>query len=230
MPERDYYPASMDGKVPWHLNLKAHIDDFVSKYSLDPAVVQQLKDDADWIAAWVPIRHGQDTLKQQVTKYFNTIAGKDEDAEVPADPNIAKISIPTAVKPGIEKRVRDFGRDLKNRANYAPADGEVLGFELPEKELESVDTLTAEFTIETQAEFKLKASFKKKGMDGMRFEYRRKGGAWNPAGVLITSPGSFTVPPETPGEAEQVEIRAVYIKANENTGNFSDAKSAFIAP
>jgi hypothetical protein len=40
----------------------------------------------------------------------------------------------------------------------------------------------------------------------------------------------LTIPPQAPGTGEQIELRAVYVLKNANTGNQSDAKSAFIAP
>ena len=86
------------------------------------------------------------------------------------------------------------------------------------------------FELSTQAEFKLKADFRKRNLDGIRFEYRHIGGKWFPAGVQLVSGGKFTVPPSEPGVAEQVEIRGIYLKGNDDIHNFSPAMSAFIAP
>ena len=90
--------------------------------------------------------------------------------------------------------------------------------------------ITADFKIRTMPGFALEATFSKQGQDAMRFEMRHKGGEWQFVTVLTSSPGTFVITPATPGEAEQVEIRSIMIKKNQMVGNYSDTKTALIAP
>ena len=228
----DFYKRNMEDRAAWHENLAAHIGDFKIKYGIPTAVIDQIVADALWLSYWVAYRHGFDASSQQLTKFFNTIAGNDDSLEEPLAFTVAPPdSPPDQVPPGIEKRARDLASFMKgNKAVYSEADGELLGIVADEETKEAVENMTASFTLTTQAEFKLKADFKKNGMDGIRFEYRYIGGTWNPAGVLLTSGGKFTVPPTTPGVGQQVEIRGIYIKGNDDVGNFSPAVAAFIAP
>lgn len=228
----DYYPTNRDARAAWHANLAAVIGDFKTKYGIPTAIIDAIVADNLWMQFWVAYRNSFDASSQQLTKYFNTIAGGSEQPEAPLAFDIAGPDTPPAeVPPGIEKRVRDLASFIKgNKAVYAEADGELLGIVPDEETKEAVDNMTASFTLTTQAEFKLKADFKKNGMDGIRFEYRYIGGTWNPAGVLLTSGGKFTVPPSEPGVAQQVEIRGIYIQGNDDVGNFSPAVPAFIAP
>jgi hypothetical protein len=58
--------------------------------------------------------------------------------------------------------------------------------------------MSPETSLRTLANFQLEATFKKLGMDALRFEFRYKGGNWQTAAVLLSSPGTFAVAPQTP--------------------------------
>jgi len=58
-------------------------------------------------------------------------------------------------------------------------------------------------------------------MDALRVEYARKGGSFSPVAFLTNTPGGFQITPETPGEPETGHVRAVFIKKNEEYGNYS---------
>ena len=228
----DYYPANREARAAWHANLAAVIGDFATKYGIPAPIVAAIIADNLWIQFWVAYRNSFDASSQQLTKFFNLIAGNSEDVEAPLAFDIEPPDTPpTQVPPGIEKRVRDLASFIKgNKAIYSEADGEKLGIVAPEETKDAVDDVTAYFELTTQAEFRLKADFRKRGFDGIRFEYRHIGGKWFPAGVLLVSGGKFTVPPSEPGVGEQVEIRGIYVKGNDDVGNFSAAEPAFIAP
>jgi hypothetical protein len=57
----------------------------------------------------------------------------------------------------------------------------------------------------------------------MRFDYRHKDGDWLLAGTL-------KIIPKTAGLAEQIELRGILIRKNKPVGEFSDTKTALIAP
>ena len=168
---------------------------------------------------------------QQLTKYFNAIAGNDPTLHPPA---VINFSLPTPapqeMPPGIEARTRDIARAIKGHLLYSEADGELLGIVSPKKGDENLDAMTPEFAIKTLANFEVQVNFRKLGMDALKFQFRHKGGDWHAAGFLVTSPGILAIVPSTPGQAEQIEMRAVYVRKNAEVGNYSDAKPAFIAP
>jgi hypothetical protein len=180
---------------------------------------------------WVQARHNADELMQQLTRYFNTITGKDPNADPPAvvSGNVGS-GAPAEVPPGIEFYIRETRREVVNSGNYATADGEAMGFEAATVTPTDPSTMKPDFNAETQADFALKITFRKFGMDGQRFEYRHKGGDWLPAGTLLVSGGSLTIAPQTPGTAEQVELRSFFIQGNDTVGQVSDTKTATIAP
>ena len=231
MPSRDYYPSNMDALAAWWANFYVQLVALATKYGIDASAVGQAEKDNLWIQYWVQARHDADNLSQQLTKYFNAISGNDETLEPPAAINwVLAGSSPQEQPPGIEFRTRKIARDIKNSMVYAVADGELLGIVGASALPPNFAGMTPEFTLETLVNFELKASFRKNGMDALKFEFRHKGGNWMPAGFLVTSPGTFAVMPTTPGTAEQVEIRAFYILKNEIVGQVSDTKTALIAP
>ena len=231
MPERDWYPASMDSRAAWWANFILRRPDFEAKYPVLHTLSSELQADNSWIQYWVEARHAADELSQQLTRYFNTIAGNDATADPPA-PIVWTLppAAPAEAKPGIERRIREVRRDVVGQIDYAKADGDALGFELPEAPAVVESDVTAAFEAKTLVAFEVQFSFKKRGLAAMRFEYRHKGGNWAPAGTLINSPGALAIPPTTPGTAEQIEVRAVYLDGNTPYGNYSDAKTVLIAP
>lgn len=225
----------MDARAAWHANFNEHLPGaLATKYGISAGVVTSVGDDNDFMQYWVAARHSADAQKQQLTQFFNTIAGNDESMDIPVPIDWSLPSpAPTQVPPGIEKRVRDLAREIKGSMNYAPADGELLGIEAPKGDGGggSLEEAGPEIEFATLADFALRAKFRKFGNDGVRFEYRRVGGAqWLPAGVLIVSPGTFTIAPAVAGIGEQVEIRGIYFKGNADVGMFSPTYTPFIAP
>lgn len=228
----DWYPQSMDARAGWHANFVAHLVSAIfTKYGIPTAAVTQVNDDNIWLQYWVDARHEADSMMQGLTKYFNTIAGKDPAADPPAPVTWAfSLTAPPEVPPGIEFRVREIAKQIKGHAAYAVADGELLGIITPTDAPTDPASLTPTFKLRTLAEFKLEATFRKLGMEALRFEARHKDEAWQPAAFLINSPGQFTFVPKTPGVAEQIEVRAILVQKNQDVGNFSAIVAGFIAP
>lgn len=234
MPVSDYYPQSMDARMAWHA---VFIDQllnhgFAAKYSITFPTTTALQAISAWFNYWVPLRHSLDAYSQQVTGYFNTIAGSDENADPPSQPTFAAPEeIPDDPAPGIEKFTRDIVKQIKNSTIYAPADGEAMGIESPEPTPFNPAELRPTFKAVTREAFEIGVTFKKQGMSAVRFEFRYKGGlSWMPAGVLLSSPGAFSIAPQTPGQPEQIELRAIYMQGNNNIGQWSDIVPVLIAP
>ncbi len=125
---------------------------------------------------------------------------------------------------------RQIARDVKGNLKYSEEDSELLGIASAAVTPDDPDLITSQFTLRTLANFEVEATFRKRGMDALKFQFRHKRGDWHSAGFLLTSSGIMTIPPTTPGVAEQIEMRAIYMKGNKDVGNYSAAIPAFIAP
>lgn len=232
MSDSDYwYPRNMDAKAAWHANWNAQLPTLAAKYNIIPARLAQVTADNDWVQYWVAARHTADALSQQLTKYFSTIAIGSENAEPPEQVKFELLpDPPLQVAPGIKARVQELVTHIKGHMAYSEADGELLGIVSDESVEQAVELLTAAFSLRMLPGFELEATFNKQGMGGMRFETRRKSGNWQLATILISSPGAFAVEPTTPATAEQIEVRAILLQKNQPVGNYSDIKTALIAP
>lgn len=82
--------------------------------------------------------------------------------------------------------------------------------------------VTPELKVKTLPGFMVNVAGSMAGFDAMRVEYVRNGSTtWNIAAFLTKLPGEFHIAPATPGQPEAGRIRGVYIKKNEQFGNFS---------
>jgi hypothetical protein len=232
MAKNDYwYPRGMNERAAWHANWVIQLEPVIDKYNIAPAKLTQATADNEWMQYWVQARHVADALSEQLSKYFNAIATGNQNE---APPETVKFElpggVPADVPPGIRARAQELAAHIKGHMNYSEADGELLGIVGDKQAEPALELLTAEFTLRTLANFGLEASFSKQGMDGIRFETRRKGGNWQMAAVLMSSPGTFSVEPTTPAVAEQIEVRAVLLRKNQPVGNYSTIHVALIAP
>jgi hypothetical protein len=231
MAKADFYPKSADARVLWHQVFAAQLPTYKTKYGIaDPDIAQAVAD-ALWIEWIVSGRNADRSHSQQGTNYFNDIAGNDPTKDQPEpwvsfDPGAA----PSEPKPGIEYRTRGLAKQMKGHADYSEADGEAMGIEGADVTPDDPTGFTPDYTAKTLANYELEIKFKKLGMSALKFQFRYKGGDWQSAGFLVTSPGTLSIPPSTPGTGEQIELRAIYMDGNNEVGSYSDAKAAFIAP
>jgi hypothetical protein len=230
MPQ-DWYPQNIDARMMWHQNFQAQLLNFAAKYNIDVATTTSATHDSLWMDAFVGLRDTADMFGQQLVKYFNDIAGNDTSLPAPMLPSGPTVPVlPNMPAPGIEARTREIARQIKGHMSYAAADGEALGIVGSGNVPPDPALMKPTFTLRTLANFELAATFRKQGMDAVRFEIRHKGGNWIQSAFLLTSPGTFAVAPATPGTSEQIEVRAIFVEKNSDFGNFSDIVTAFIAP
>lgn len=140
-------------------------------------------------------------------------------------------TMPAAVPPGIHDRIREVANFIKSQKSiYTQADGELLGIITAEEAQLGEDQYIPELKLDVEPNYNLEADFRLLGTDALRVEYRLKGGEWQTAATLTSSPGAFHINPTTPGEAQTVEIRAIFIKKNQPYGQYSPIYSTVIKP
>jgi hypothetical protein len=227
----DWYPRNAGLRLVWHRNWVLKLQDqFAAKYDVSAATLAQAVADLEWMNYWHPKRFLSELYKQQLTKFYNEIAGNDPTLVAPQNPVPPEVDPMIAVPPpGIEHRTREIARQIKGHIRYSVADGEALGIVTATAERQIEVEMTPEFNARTLANFELEVVFSRKGTDALKFQFRNKGGAWQNASVLLSSPGTIRIPPQEPGVAQQIELRAIFMRKNSEIGNYSDAKTAFIA-
>jgi hypothetical protein len=231
MPDADFYPQSSINRNAWHQQFAAGLPGLAAKYSIDPAQVTRVQQIADWYAFWAGVRSSIDAYTQQLTSYFNCLAGNDAAAEPPQTPVFTQPTPPVAdPPPGIEKWTRDLARQIKGHSGYSAADGAVLGIGPAVRAIRDLEDIKPVLTVIPSNNFQIGLKVRKYGLDALRLEYRGNDGQWMSAGVLIASPYFFKITPSTPNQAERIQLRAIYMKGNNVVGKWSDIVDAVAMP
>jgi hypothetical protein len=226
----DWLPVKPELFAEWLENFNAKLPGtLATKYGITAGELAQLQKDNDWTQYWVQAKLQTEMQKKQINDYFDTIT-KEPDEPQPAEPTLnLPEGTPAPVPPGVRRRVRDIAAKIKGqKAIYNQADGELLG--IVGTTATRPDSPKPTFDLTTLANFSLQADYKKAGFKSIRFEYQHKGGAWQLGMIFTSSPGVFQVPPQVAGVAEQIFVRAIYLENNQPVGEYSDIKTALIAP
>ena len=104
---------------------------------------------------------------------------------------------------------------------YTEAIGEDLGIVGTEQPNRPSIDYTPELKTTTSTGYQINLSGSMQGMDALRVEYAPKGGNFTTVAFLTNTPGGFQITPATPGQPEKGHVRAVFIKKNEQYGNYS---------
>lgn len=120
---------------------------------------------------------------------------------------------------GIFTEFRELVDLIKASPGYNKAIGEDLMIVAPETEKALEAEIAPDLKVATESGYKVSVAGSMQGMDAMRIEYQRSGStAWNIAAFLTKLPGTFVINPATPGQPENGQIRAIFIKKNEEYG------------
>lgn len=229
----DWYAKSLDGLAAWWANFLLQYPNFQGKYPILHDNNAALIAAGAWVEYWVDARHSFDETSKQISAYFNTIAGNDPNADPPSLPIVAlPPNTPAEVPPGIETFIRDIRREVVGMTNYAKADGEAMGFEAPT----SANIIPAQVkpTIQVTGaannhHFSIVVSGR---ADSTMWDVyiMRKGGNWTKQDTCSGKSADISVPLQTPGDAEQIQVYVQLRKSNADYGQPSDPAYVTLNP
>lgn len=229
---KEYLPTSWTNLAAWMANFAAQLPSVAGKYGLTANDIDAVQKDSQWIQYWVDAKTTAKQQEKQLTDFVDEITDGDYGAPTPTAPVWALPPTPPPVPPvGIKKRIREIVAGIKaKRSVYTLADGELLGIVSPEEAGRNETDYTPTLKIAPLRDYHLSFEFRREGLDAVRFEVKRKGGEWRLLGDAAISPTDFLVTPTTPGDAEQIEIRAVFLKQYQPFGSWSPIYTTTIAP
>lgn len=230
---RDYLPQNWAVFVVWLKNFVEQLNGaLATKYDVPAAAMTQLAADETFVIYWVNAKNTAKNQEKQLNDFVDAVVNGNLGAPAEANPDWALVTPqPTVVPPGIKKRIREIVAGIKaQKSIYTEADGELLGIIAPGDGTDFGDITPEIVNVEPLANYGVELDFRKFGLTALRVEFRHKGGNWQLAAFLTKSPGVFNIVPQTPGEAEQIEIRAIGVENNENTGNYTPTYTVVIAP
>lgn len=229
---RDFIPQNWAAFAEWMENFAAQLPGLATKYGISATKVSDTTADNAWVQYWVQAKFAAKQQEKQLTDFVDAVVngelGKPEETapvwELPASP-------PADVDTGIKKRVREIAAEIKaQKSIYTESDGELLGIVAPDQSDPAAETTAPELKLRTEPNYTLEVEFRKFGMDALRVETRQKNGNWTLAAILTSSPATINVIPLSPGDAEQIEVRAIFLQKNKTFGNYSNTYNAIIKP
>ena len=232
MPSRDFLPQNWAAFAEWIINFYAQLVLLAAKYGIEPDTLSETKADTNWTKYWVQAKFNAKQQEKQLSEFIEATANGELGSPATTAPTWSlPDGVPDDVPPGIKKRIREIANRIKDQKSiYTLADGELLGIVTGEETGKPEADYAPTMKITQMSQYHLEFEFRKEGLDAVRFEFRRKGGAWQPVGDSAKSPTDFMITPETPGEAEQIEIRAVFLKDYQPFGSYSPIYTATVAP
>ena len=229
---KDFIPQTWSAFADWSENFNTYLPDLAAKYGIKTTILTQTAADNNWVKYWVQAKVAAKAQEKQLTDYTDEIANGALNAPAPKEPTwTMPPNPPPEVAPGVKKRFREIAGGIKaQKSIYTQADGELLGIITPGESGLAPENTAPVLKLMSLPNFALEAEFRKYGMDGLRVEFRYKNGSWKLAATLMTSPGVFNIEPTTPGNAEQIEIRAIFLEKNQPFGSFSPIYTTIIQP
>lgn len=224
----DFLPRNWQAFAVWMASFIAGMTTLGAKYGLAGELPQLVREN-DWVQYWIQAKFTARQQESQLSDFVETIVNGEQGAAQPTDPEWKlPDNTPPIIATGLKKRLRSLVRQIKASPLYTRSDGELLGIISPEEAGVSPDGTTPEIKLRSLANFAVEIEFRKYGFDALRVEYRHKGGNWVLAAILTSSPGVFNIVPTAAGEAEEIEIRCVFLVKNQPFGNYSPTYSAVI--
>lgn len=235
MPQKDYMPQNPTAFVVWFTNFILHLQVLSSKYSVCSEKIDALVRDHEWVHYWSDAKRSAREHEKRLNRFFNSMINGELSngwLTVPVQTVSDSLGyIPDNVMPGIKDRIREVVDCIKSqREIYTKYDGELLGILTPEESGMRESDYTPDVKFKQIGNYNLEVDFRKYGLDAIRFEYRYRNDEWRFGGFLTRSPDFLKIPPRIVGNAEQVEIRAVFWDENRNFGNWSPIYKLIIMP
>lgn len=227
--ERDYFPTDQEGIRLLLLSLKTKLENYTVPLGLTAADITGAVTRSELFDYLIDNAAMLEDGKQAFNQAKDAIINGEIGAPAPTFP-VIDVPAPPTLTVGIIKQTRKLVRRIKEASGYTKAIGEDLGIVKPKSDGISPENLVPAFANRGVANFGIETSFLKQGTDGLRIEYRHKGGVWQLATIALSSPVVFNIAPQTAGAAEQIEIRAIYMKKNATVGQFSPSYTVVIAP
>jgi len=227
---RDFIPQSWSAFVEWVANFVTHFNALAAKYGLEGELAQLEKDNL-WVQYWLQAKVNAKAQEKQLTDFIEGIVNGESGAPPPTEPVWALPPNPPAnIGTGLKKKLRSIARQIKANSLYTKSDGELLGIISPEEAGLAPENTAPQFTVRSMPNYAVETDFRKYGMDALRIEFRHKGGNWILAAILTSSPGVFNIIPSVSGDAEQIEVRGIFLLKNQPFGNYSPTYNVVIQP
>jgi len=222
MARRYWLPKAIPDLLLVVQNFDAKIDSYAVPLELTPAEVTEAHAMCEAILGAINSADQCRSTNLAMTQWRDDVLyGEPFGTPAPAAPVFPVIGAVTYDR-GVITQFVNLRDQIVSSAGYTTAIGEDLGLIGPEVLKPAPSSITPELKAETSTGYWVNVKGSMQGMDALRVEYSRDGGeSFQTVAVLTTTPAGFQITPETPNQPEKGVIRAIYLKRNEEIGNFS---------
>jgi hypothetical protein len=226
MPKSHYLPVDDDGKEAWLTNFANKLAIHASAVGVTAAEVTSVQDDAAFFSYVLNAQKHYSNTAQQWTAY-KTQARNGDGAGLGAMPVAPTLGAPpTAVAPGIFRRIGNLIARVKKHPGYTEAIGQDLDIIGAEQAVD-LNTIKPILNLELQAGHP-NILWKKQGMGGLEIHVDRGSGAFSFL-ALDTEPDYLdTAPLPAPGQTALWKYKAIYRLHDEQVGQWSDVASMVV--
>lgn len=221
MPRKYWWSGQMATQVSIMSNFRAKITGYATPLSMSPTEVADAIALCDSFLAAYNLANQSKATMQAMTQWREDVFNGDADGSDAPNPPEFPTGDDITYKRGVIEQFIAVRDRLVTAKGYTDAIGEdlmIIGAEISNL---IPDNVQPELKTKTSNGYYISLSGSMQGMDGLRVEYARKGGNFAPVAFLTNTPGGFSVTPAVPGEPESGHIRAVFIKKNQEFGNYS---------
>jgi hypothetical protein len=225
MARKPWFPANNPDRLTMFQNVVKKIGDYTVVLPITVAQQTRIELICDtFVAAYTYVEQTRATTQSLVDWRNNIFEGDPAGDPAPAAPAFGAVSMPVGAFIGIFDEFREMRELIVASPGYTQAIGEDLMIVGTESEELVEQDVIPNLKVSVSTGYKVSVAASLQGMDAMRVEYKRNGASgsvWSNAAFLTKLPAEFTITPQTPGEPESGHIRAVFIKKNEEFGQFS---------
>ncbi len=223
MRRKFWWPRTLSEQHVLVQNFRSKIGGYAAQLGLTAAEVAEAEEWCDAIIGAYTLAENSRMTMIAMTQWRDRVFNGDPVGTDAPPPPIFPSGGTPAFKVGSVKLFFQLRDKIVSSNGYTIAIGEDLGIVGAEDTARPAGELTPDLkAIVSNGNFvNLKGSMQ--GMDALRVEYQRIGEQFTTIAFLTNTPGGFQITPAAPGQPEVGYIRAVFIKKNQQVGNFSPA-------
>lgn len=221
MARRSWWPTGLANQSSLMQNFRSKIAGYASQLGFTPAEVTDAQTLCTTFINAYNFAEGARTAMQGATQWRDLVFyGEPTGTPAPPTPTFPNGGDFTYTR-GAVTRFFQLRDQIVVNNGYTVAMGEDLGLIGPENtERPAADVAPQLRAIVTMGNT-INLSGSMQGMDALRVEYAKQGGEFTTVAFLTKTPGGFQVNTAAPNVPENGFVRAVFIKKNEEYGNFS---------
>jgi hypothetical protein len=221
MARKYWLPHALPQQMVLVRNFRAKIESYSAALGLSAADVAEALALCDAFVGAIELTEQCRTTMIAMTAWRDEIIFGSPEGAPASLPPVFPVAAVTADARGVLKQFMRLRDRVVSAPGYTTAIGEDLGIVGPEISRPAAASVTPNLKAVASTGNWVNLTGSMQGMDALRVEYSRDGQNFQTVAFLTTTPGGFQITPTHPNQPEKGVIRAVYIRKNEQVGNFS---------